>query len=334
MVRPWIARLWALTGVVAISFSAIYVRLADVEPTAAAFFRCAYALPVLAAMWWFGRRRYRRSARAHGLAFVAGVFLGLDMALWHHAIEHIGAGLATVLGNTQVIFVGLLAWWIYRERPSRAALLGVPVVLAGVTLISGVGSAGAFGEDPALGAVFGLLTGFTYAIYILIFRAAGRELGSPAGPLLDATLGAATGAVIFSLFDGGLDVSVTWPAHGWLVVLALGSQVVGWLLIGAALPRLPVLETSVVLLLQPMLTMVWARWLFAEYLSWLQGLGMVLELAGVAWVSIRGSVAGGVAQGAASPDESQSEGSGGRTRHVGLGTRLELSTVLPLDKVE
>ncbi len=71
----------------------------------------------------------------------------------------------------------------------------------------------------------------------------------------------------------------------------MGSQVVGWQLIGAALPRLPALETSVYLLLQPMLTAVWAWLLFAERLAAGQVAGMGLVLAGVGWLSVRGIVA-------------------------------------------
>ncbi len=138
---------------------------------------------------------------------------------------------------------------------------------------------------------FGLLTGITYSIFLLGLRAAGRGLGTPAGPLLDATLGAVLGIVAVAAAGGELDLIVTWPAHGWLLALAVGSQVVGWQLIGAALPRLPALETSVFLLLQPMLTAVWAWLLFSELLSAVQIAGMALVLAGVAWLSMSGIVA-------------------------------------------
>ena len=244
-------RLWAVTGILIISFSAIFVRLAGVTPTTSAFFRASYALPFLLALWLLQRGARRRPTRERLLAVAAGVFLGLDLAFWHRAIELIGAGLATVLGNTQVVFVGLLAWVLYRERPSSGAVLAVPLVFAGVVLISGVGTGDAYGRDPRLGVFFGLLTGITYSIFLLGFRSAGRSLGAPAGPLLDATLGAALGTVAVGVVDGQLDLTVTWPAHGWLLALAVGSQVVGWQLIGAALPRLPALETSVFLLLQP-----------------------------------------------------------------------------------
>ncbi len=281
------ARLWAMGGVVLISFSAIFVRLADVAPTTSAFFRSAYALPFLAAIWLWQRNDSRRPRRDRLLAFVAGIFLGLDLAFWHRAIEYIGAGLSTVLGSTQVAFVGLLAWWILGERPRQAAMVAVPVVFAGVTLISGLGTSGSYGQDPFLGVVFGVLTGITYAVFLLMFRTAGRGLGAPAGPLLDATLGSVLGCLAVGLVDGQLDFTVTWPAHGWLLAMAVGSQVVGWQLIGAALPRLPALETSIVLLVQPMITVVWARLIFAEQLSPVQGIGILLVLSGVGWLSMR-----------------------------------------------
>lgn len=285
------ARLLALTGVGCISLSAIFVRLAGVAPTTSAFFRVVYALPFLLALWLVQRRGgARRAPATRGLALLAGLFLGLDLAFWHRAIDEIGAGLATVLGNTQVIFVALLAWWILGERPRRAALFAVPAVFTGVVLISGVGQSGAYGANPRIGAILGILTGVTYAVFLLIFRASGRDLGSPAGPLLDVTLGATVAVGAIGLFDGQLDPAFAWPAHGWLLALALGSQVVGWQLIGAALPRLPALETSVILLLQPMLTMLWARLLFTEAVSALQGLGMALVLGGVGGLSLRGSV--------------------------------------------
>ena len=283
-------RLWAVSGVLIISFSAIFVRLAGVTPTTSAFFRTYYALPILLVLWLLQHSSRHRPPRDRLIAIAAGVFLGLDLAFWHKAIDLIGAGLATVLGNTQVVFVGLFAWALYGERPSRWAVIAIPTVLTGVVLISGAGTQGAYGEDPRQGVIYGLLTGITYAIFLLGLRAAGRGLGTPTGPLLDATLGALIGILVVGAFGGQLDVLISWPAHGWLLAVAVGSQVVGWQLIGAALPRLPALETSVYLPLQPTLTTVWAWLLFSEDLSSPQIAGIVLVLAGVGGLSVSGIV--------------------------------------------
>ena len=91
---------------------------------------------------------------------------------------------------------------------------------------------------------------------------------------------------------GHLDLAWSWPAHGWLIALALGSQVAGWLLIGYALPRLPAVETSILLLLQPMATVLWALLLFGEDLSVVQWLGVALVLTGVALPSAGSALRG------------------------------------------
>src|SRR5438128_9736469 len=156
--------LTVLVGAVAIAFSGILFRLAHVSPSTGAFFRCVWALPPL---WliarWEERRWGPRSRRARGWAWLAGAFFAADLVLWHNAIEQVGAGLATVLGNTQVVLVGLLAWALLGERPHRSSLTAIPVVGFGVVLISGALEQGAYGSNPQLGAVYGVLTGIAYS---------------------------------------------------------------------------------------------------------------------------------------------------------------------------
>jgi len=281
----------ALLGIVIISFSAIFVVLADVSPSTAALFRNLYALPVLLLIRLLMRGRDRRDRRAHLFAFAAGMLLAVDLNCWHRSIELVGAGLSTVLANIQIVFVGATAWLMHRERPSRWAFVTVPFVFLGAALISGLGQPGAYGSNPALGTVYGVLAGVMYAAFLILFRASNKRRAPAAGPLLDATAGAAVGALVFGLLDGGLAFDFGLSAHLWLATLALLPQVVGWLLIANALPRLPALETSVLLLMQPSLTILWGVLLFAEKLSPLQWSGAAIVIGGVGLLSIKGSVA-------------------------------------------
>ena len=162
--------LTAVAGALCIAFSAILVRYADVTPSTAAFFRCAYALPALAAIAILERRGRLRPLRERVMAWGAGSFFAADLIFWHHSIEAVGAGLATVLGNTQVVFVGLLAWLFLQEKPPPRALLAIPLVLLGIVLISGVLETDAYGDDPRLGAFFGILTALCYSGFILVLR--------------------------------------------------------------------------------------------------------------------------------------------------------------------
>jgi drug/metabolite transporter (DMT)-like permease len=245
-------------------------------------FRCGYALPVLALLALRERRRFGPPPRAHRrYAAAGGAFFAADLILWHHAIADVGAGLATVLGNLQVVLVAVAAWVLLGERPSARVALAVPLVFAGAVLISGVVGSGAYGADPALGALYGVLTAVAYTGFILVLREAGRDLRRPAGPLFAATLVATVVAIAAGALLGEVDLVPAWPSHGWLATLALTSQVLGWLLIAVALPRLPASLTSVVLTVQPVGSVLLGIVLLGEEPAPLQLAGVAVIVVGI-----------------------------------------------------
>jgi drug/metabolite transporter (DMT)-like permease len=268
-----------LVGAVAIAFSGILFRLSHVSASTGAFYRCFFALPPL---WVLARRETRRygppTRRATKLGWIAGAFFAADLILWHNGIEQVGAGLATVLGNTQVVMVGLLAWALLGERPPRSSLAAIPVVAFGVLLISGVLEQGAYGSNPGLGVLYGLLTAIAYSGFLLVLREGSRDLRRPAGPLFTATLAAAVGCAAIGAVIGDLDLTPSWAAIGWLILLALSSQVLGWLLISTSLPRLPAVTTSILLTFQPVCSVLFAALILSESPSWpqLAGAGCIL----------------------------------------------------------
>lgn len=272
----------ALAGALAIAFSAILYRTAEVSPETGAFFRCAYALPVL---WVLVRLEERllgpRPRRLRLTAWVAGAFFAADLLLWHHAIEAVGAGLATVLGNTQIVLVGLIAWALFRERPAPAALAAIPIAMIGIVLISGALEEGAYGDNPPLGVLLGVLTGIAYSGFLLTLRHGAGDQRRVAGPLFDATLASMVLVLPVGLASGNLDFTPGLESHVWLVTLALSSQVLGWLLITISLPRLPAVATSLLLTLQPVATVVLAAILLEEDPSPLQLVGVGAILAGL-----------------------------------------------------
>src|SRR6266540_3341668 len=277
----------ALAGALAIAFSAILYRTADVSPETGAFFRCAYALP---ALWLVVRLEERllgpRPRQLRLTAWVAGAFFAADLLLWHHAIEAVGAGLGTVLGNTQVVLVGLIAWALFRERPAPSALAAIPIAMLGIVLISGALENGAYGDDPPLGVLFGVLTGIAYSGFLLTLRRGAGDQRRVAGPLFDATLASAVLTAPIGLATGDLDLLPGLESQAWLVVLALSAQVLGWLLITVSLPRLPAVGTSLLLTLQPVATVAFAAILLGEDPSPLQLVGAAAILAGLIVASV------------------------------------------------
>jgi drug/metabolite transporter (DMT)-like permease len=275
-----------IAGAATIAFSAILVSLADVSPETAAVFRCAYALPLLALLAWMEHRRYGpRPLRDRWLGIVAGAFFSADLICWHHAIDDVGAGLATVLGNLQVVLVAFLAWGLFGERPASRTTAAVPVVILGAVLISGLLEQDAFGSDPGRGTLFGVATTFAYAGFLLVLRQTNADIRRPAGPLLDATAASAVISAAVGGAYGAVDLVPGWPAQGWLVLLALSSQVVGWLLISTSLPRLPAAVTSLLLLIQPVASVALAALILGETPTALQVAGVVVILAGVVYAT-------------------------------------------------
>ncbi len=275
-------RVCAVLGAVTIAFSSILVRLSHASPSTAAIFRCVYALPLLGLLaLWEDRRFGHRSWRDRRYAIAAGLFFSADLILWHRSIGDVGAGLATVLANIQVVLVPLVAWLVLSERPGRQMLAALPMALVGVLLISGVLEQGAYGRDPARGAVYGLCAGVAYVGFLMLLRRGGTDLRRPAGPLFDATATAAIACVIAGVIIGDAKLVPTWPSAGWLATLALTSQVLGWLLITMSLPRLPSAMTSVLLTVQPVGSVLLAALIFAENPTPLQLTGVLLVLAGL-----------------------------------------------------
>jgi drug/metabolite transporter (DMT)-like permease len=276
-----------LVGAVAIAFSGILFRLSHVSASTGAFYRCLLALPPL---WLLARRETRRygppSGRATKLGWIAGAFFAADLILWHNGIEQVGAGLATVLGNTQVVMVGLLAWALLGERPPRSSLAAIPIVAFGVLLISGVLEQGAYGSNPGLGVLYGLLTAIAYSGFLLVLREGSRDLRRPAGPLLTATLASTVGCAAIGAVVGDLDLTPSRAAIGWLILLALSSQVLGWLLISTSLPRLPAVTTSILLTFQPVCSVLFAALILSESPSWLQLAGAGCILAGLVTATV------------------------------------------------
>lgn len=283
----------ALLGVLGISFSAIFVRLASVSPATAAFYRMFYAVPLLACVRLLSVTGDSGDAQPRALAVLAGGLFAVDLILFHTSIAWIGAGLATLLANTQVVFVAALGWFLHGERPRRLSLVMLPVVLAGMVGVSGLGRPDAYGAAPIAGTLAGAGAGVAYAAFLITFRAATRKDSLPVAAWLDTTLTTGAVCLLYGLFvEPSFRLNPAWSSHGWLLLLAMIVQVVGWLLINTALPRLPALDTSIMIVLQPVFALVWGWLVFGENLSWLQGVGVVTVVGSITLLVRSGSVRG------------------------------------------
>ena len=286
-------------GGVVVSFAPILYALSDANPLTGAFFRMAYAIPFLLLIIWFRKAKDSRTINTRLIAVIAGFAFSLDFLAYHSTVDWIGTGIGTLIGNSQVIIVTLMSWWLFGERPNLSILISLPIVMIGLVLISGVLDNDPYGEYPVRGVVAGVFTAIFYSAFLIIYRFANRELAPAVNLQFDSTVGCAIGLLILSflplqsIYVEPIDFELKFPTHGWWLALAFLSQVTGWLAIAYSLPRLPAAYTSFAILLQPTFTIIWGIILLSESPSIQQAIGMFLILGSIIAVTTSGTVKDG-----------------------------------------
>jgi len=132
----------------------------------------------------------------------------------------------------------------------------------------------------------GIFTALSYAGYLLIIRRGSTDLRRPAGPVAISTASTALVAIVVGVLLGELDPVPHWPSHGWLALVGITSQSIGYLAISISLPRLPAALVSIILLAQPVATVLLARVLLAEDPSLAQLAGVALVVGGIAVATV------------------------------------------------
>ena len=274
-------------GAALISTTSIFVRWAHVAPTVSAFYRMFFGGSILLLMLLVRRQLRFALADVLWLALPALAIAG-DLMLWHRSIRDIGPGLATLIANFQVFIMAIAGVVFYRERLHWRFLVGVAMALVGLWLLVGVGWS-SFTPQFRIGVYFGLLTGVAYAIYLLTLRQAQlhRARLTPMQALCLSTVLSAVVLAVAVAVEGdsfAIPDAQTWSS---LLGLALFGQVIGWMVIVRAMPRLPASLVGLLLLLQPALSFVLDVVLFGRETSGFDWLGLGLSLVGIFAGSVR-----------------------------------------------
>jgi len=295
-----VAFLCLLAGGCAIAFAPIFVRLADTGPVASAFWRCALAAPLLWIAVVATRKLVPGTTFPHprkvvpGTSFsgplfplvAAGLFFAADLGVWHFSILYTSVANSTLLANLAPIFVTLAGWLIWKQKVTRAFLVGMFVAIAGMFVL--VGPNFFVGGTRLLGDALGALTGMFYAGYMLAIKQARDNDASTLRLMAWSTT--ITALVLLPIALLAPQPFLPSSAHGWLVLfgLAIVTQILGQGLIAYAFAHLPASLSSVSLLIQPVMATLFAWWLFGEAVGPAQFIGGAIVLAGI-WLAKRAS---------------------------------------------
>jgi drug/metabolite transporter (DMT)-like permease len=266
-------------GLVAIGFSAIFIRFAGVPGTVAAFYRMSIGLLSLTPAFLLSfRGRRSMPAREVRIAFLGGLLFAVDLSFWATGVMLSGATNPTLLANTAPIWVGLGARLLYRERLGIPFWVGLVTAMVGAALVLGFDTFQAI--ELGLGTFLGLLAGIFYGAYFLVTQRGRRELSALAYFWFSA-LSATLLLLCINLVLG--QPLLGYPPQAYLPLLGLGvlSQGIGWLAINYAQGHLPATLVAPTLLGQPVVTAIFALPLLGENLARLEVLGGVIVLGGI-----------------------------------------------------
>lgn len=270
-------------GVLALSFSAMFVRWADAPGPVTAFYRMFFSIPLLAP-FVLRRKSENNVVCSKNLVFplMAGVFTALDLALWTTALFFTTAANATLLGNTAPLWVALGTWLILKQKLTSTFWRGLVVTLAGAVLIMGTD----FILHPrfGIGDVMAVFTGFFYGGYFL-FTERSRAHFNPIQHIWIVGIGAGLSLFIINILLG--NPLTGYDTRTWIVFLstAVVSQLIGYMALAYALGHLPASIVAPTMVLQPVVTAILAIPLLGEIPTVWQGVGGAIALIGIYMVN-------------------------------------------------
>lgn len=270
-----------LLGAVMISFSAVFVKLADVSPTASGFYRVFFGFLFLLGTALLGKSLRKPSSTQALLILFCGFTFALDLFFWHVCILYVGPGLATLLGNFQVFLLAGAGIVLYREAVRPRLLLSIPLSIFGLLLLVGLDWQ-SLSETYKTGIFYGLLTALCYTFFLLGLRKLQADGETPLfASLMLISLYCAVFLGLKMIHTGDSFAIPDTKSLLSLVSLGLFCQAIGWLLIAGALSKIPASFTGLILLLQPALAFIWDVLFFNRSTDLLNWIGVVLTLAAI-----------------------------------------------------
>ena len=296
--HPPRAELEIVVGSIIISFSAVFVELSRVGPTATGVYRNLFGTMALLVLALVRRDAIWAGWRSIRWPVIGGLCFAVDIYFWHRSIAYVGPGLATILGNFQVFFMAAVGVLIFREPVTARLLVSVPLAVGGLFLLVGLNWS-QFDAIYRRGVVFGIITAASYAAYLLCLRGSRRDDDRlPAVTNLAWATGVTTLLLVAAARVDGESLRIP-DSRTALVLVAYGvfCQALGWIVISRNLHRVDASRAALILLSQPTLTFAWDMLFFHRRTSWTEMAGALLAIVAI--------YQGGIRPGRAAPRSAQ-----------------------------
>ncbi|MNM70013.1 EamA-like transporter family protein [compost metagenome] len=275
-------------GGLMLSLSALTVAFAQIGAGGAGFYRMLFA-----SILFYLLLKIRRTPvllkgfKAQLYTALAGVFLAIDLALWHQSIYIVGPGIGSILTNCQVFFMTFLGFYLLKEKPSVNFLVSITLAFIGLYLLLMPEMGSALGMK---GVIYGVLSGLAYAICVYFLKV-NTQLpdggGDKVAQMLNLSLWAALVLLGYALANG--ESLAIKDGQTWLMLVIYGVlvQFVGWLLVNRSIGAISLGLAGLILLLEPVITYFIDIAFLGKANSTLQVCGALLTIVAVYIGSVR-----------------------------------------------
>lgn len=257
------------------------VRLADVGPVSSAFWRLALAIPFLVAVAAWGQRG--RALPGWGLLAticVGGLFFAIDLAAWHEGILRTKLANATLFGNASSLLFALYGFFLLRSFPRPVQLAALALAAIGTALL--LGSSYELSPEHFTGDLLAIIAGFFYILYLVVVDRARRTM-APMPVLAIATAAGALPILLLAIALGEQIMPRDWTP---VILLSLGSQLIGQGLLVYAMGHLSPIVVGLGLLTQPLAASLIGWLAYRETLGLADALGALLICAALVLIRL------------------------------------------------
>lgn len=274
-----------LLGIIAISFSSIFIRWSSAPVSVIAMYRLAMTCAILSPFLARHRKEIRLIAGKQWLLLVAsGLALGLHFLFWMGSLRYTSVASSTAIVALEPVLVMLGSYWAFRQKNHPLAVIGMLVAIGGAVMI-GWGDFGLSSRN-----LYGDLLSFIGTIAVVIHVLLGSKLRETMSTFVYSFFVFLLGAAVLAVYNIALGYSFTdYPGRDWglFLLLAAVPTLFGHYLFNWLLKYLRASTVSMSILGEPVGSTILAYYLLGESVNFLQGIAGLLLLAGV-WLFMRG----------------------------------------------
>ncbi|MGG2056169.1 DMT family transporter [Lysinibacillus pakistanensis] len=267
-------------GVISVSLSAIFVKLANAEAGIIAFYRMLFSVLIMAPLffWKYTKELRQLSKRDWLFSSIAGIFLAFHFILWFESLNYTSVASSTVLVTLQPLFAFVGTYFFFKEKITMKTIFAGAIAIVGSVLIS-------WGDFKLSGAAFygdilALIACALITAYLLFGQDVRKRLSLVTYTMLVYVVSTIT-LFVYVLIKGesfGPYPTMDWV---WFILLAIVPNLFGHTLFNWSIKYVSTNVVSIAILFEPIGAAILALLIFKEYLIVTQLIGGLIVIMGI-----------------------------------------------------